>query len=86
MESTCRFERLFLRILKEDVAAGAGSAFGDGASTHAVYNPPDTINSGDTYAPGDARVPKVLGKGKGQTRKGSVKKKRKKKKKNSTKR
>ena len=81
MESSGRFEQLFFRVLKEEMTAGAGGAFGDGPSTHAVYSPPDTINSGDTYAPGDARVPKVLGKGKVQTRKGATGGKKKKKKK-----
>ena len=81
MESSGRFEQLFFRILKEDMTSGAGGSFGDGPSTHAVYSPPDTIDSGDTYAPGDARVPKVLGKGKVQTRKGATGGKKKKKKK-----
>ena len=81
MESSGRFEQLFFKVLKEEMTAGAGGAFGDGPSTHAVYNPPSDINSGDTYAPGDARVPKVLGKGKVQTRKGSAGGKKKKKKK-----
>jgi len=64
-------------VLKEDMTAGAGGALGSGSS----YNPPGEVNSGDTYAPGDARVPKVLGKGKVQTRKGSAGGKKKKKKK-----
>jgi hypothetical protein len=79
MESSGRFEQLFFKILKEDMTAGAGGALGDGPSTHAVYNPPSDIKSGDTYAPGDARVPKALGAV--QTRKGSTGKKKKKKKK-----
>jgi hypothetical protein len=81
MESSGKFEQLFFRLLKEDMTSGAGGSFGDGPSTHAVYSPPETINSGDTYAPGDARVPKVLGKGKVQTRKGATGGKKKKKKK-----
>ena len=68
MESSGRFEQLFFKVLKEDMTAGAGGALGSGSS----YNPPGEVNSGDTYAPGDARVPKVLGKGKVQTRKGSA--------------
>ena len=50
----------------------------------AVYGPntgAGNISSGDTYAPGDARVPKVLGKGKVQTRRGLTGGKRRKKKK-----
>ena len=81
MESSGRFEQLFFRMLREEMTAGAGGAFGDGPSTHAVYSPPNTIDSGDTYAPGDARVPKVLGKGKVQTRNLTTGGKRKKKKK-----
>ncbi len=77
MESSGRFEQLFFKVLKEDMTAGAGGALGSGSS----YNPPGEVNSGDTYAPGDARVPKVLGKGKVQTRKGSAGGKKKKKKK-----
>jgi len=80
MESTGRFEKYFLNILKEDNVAGAGGAFGDGPSTHDIYSPDDPT-SRDTYAPGDARLPKVLGKV--QTRNlatGGKKKKKKKKK------
>ena len=80
MESTGRFEKYFLKALRESNTAGAGGAFGDGPSTHDIYTP-DTPTSRDTYAPGDARVPKALGAGKVQTRKKAVggKKKRNKK-------
>ena len=71
MESSGRFEQLFFRVLREEMTAGAGGAFGDGPSTHDISK----------YAEDDARVPKVLGKGKVQTRKGSVGGKKKKKKK-----
>ena len=71
MESSGRFEQLFFRVLKEEMTAGAGGAFGDGPSTHDISK----------YAEGDARVPKVLGKGKVQTRKGTTGGKKKKKKK-----
>ena len=46
--------------IEEANTAGHGGSFGDGASTAGIYSPPGTINSGDTYAPGDARLPKVL--------------------------
>ena len=71
MESSGRFEQLFFKVLKEEMTAGAGGAFGDGPSTHDISK----------YAEGDARVPKVLGKGKVQTRKGTTGGKKKKKKK-----
>jgi hypothetical protein len=80
MESTGRFERLFLKLLGEDIAAGAGGAFGDGPSTRDIYSP-ENPTSRDTYAPGDARLPKVLGKGKVQKRNLSTGGKKKKKKK-----
>ena len=80
MESTGRFEEYFLRSLRESMTSGAGGVFGDGPSMHDIYTPDDPI-SRDTYAPGDARVPKVLGKGKVQTRKGTVGGRKKKKKK-----
>jgi hypothetical protein len=80
MESTGRFEKYFLRALRESNTSGAGGAFGDGPSTHDIYTPDDPT-SRDTYAPGDARVPKALGKGRVQTRKpGNLHKKRGKKK------
>ena len=75
MESTGKFEKLFFKLLHEDMTAGAGGALGD--PTEPIYNP-DGPTSGDKYAPGDARRPKVLGSV--QTRKGSVGKKKKKKK------
>ena len=84
MESTGKFERLFFEALRENNIAGSGGALGDGPSMGAVYGPntgAENIGSGDTYAPGDARVPKVLGKGKVQTRKGTTGGKKKKKKK-----
>ena len=40
---------------------GAGGSFGDGATVGGIYNPGTGVtNSGDTYATGDARLPKVL--------------------------
>ena len=48
-------EKLIKQVLEEEnIAGGAGSAFGPGVQATA------TQFSGDTYAPGDARVPKSL--------------------------
>jgi len=48
------FQALFDNIM-ENVAAGnlAGNVFG--TPQQAIYNPPSNIDSGDTYAPNDAR-------------------------------
>jgi len=46
--------------IEEANTAGNGGSFGDGASMNNIYNPPGTVGSGDNYAPGDARLPKVL--------------------------
>ena len=72
-ESSGRFERLFFKIIEEEMTAGAGGAFGDGPSTHDISR----------YGEDSAIVPKMLGAV--QTRKGPVKRKRKNKKKNSNK-
>ena len=41
--------------------AGNGGAFGSGSSVGGIYTPPGTIGSNDaSYAPQDARLPKVL--------------------------
>ena len=52
-KSTGRFAKYFKKVLEEDMTAGdlGGGSFAPNAST-----------SGDTYAPGDARVPKAIGK------------------------
>ena len=48
-------EKIVFSVLNEEnVAGGAGSAFGSGVQATA------TQFSGDTYAPGDARIPKSL--------------------------
>lgn len=45
----------------ESNTAGNGGAFGGGSSNYGIYNPgAGTINSGDNYAPGDSRLPKIL--------------------------
>jgi len=78
MESTSKFERLFLKMLQEEadgggMTAGAGGVFGDGPTMHTVYGPnaaAQNISSGDTIEPGDAKIYKPLGKV--QTRKGTT--------------
>ncbi len=73
-KSTGKFAMYFKKLVMEDITAGdAGVGSGDGGFS------PANINSGDFYAPGDARVPKSLGKM--QKRITNPKKKRKKKKK-----
>lgn len=64
------FSNIFSKILKEDNVAGAGGVFGSGPSVGGIFTPPDTISSGDRYAPGDARMPFALGskKRKGKTK------------------
>jgi len=49
--------------IEESNSSGNGGAFGSGASNSNIFdpsNPPYTASSGDNYAPGDARLPKVL--------------------------
>lgn len=75
-KSTGRFAKHFKKVLEEAMTAGAGGALGPNAGGNFA---PNASTSGDTYAPGDARVPKVLGKV--QSRLASPKKKKRKKKK-----
>lgn len=68
-------ENLINQVIEEEnIAGGAGSAFGPGVQATA------TQFSGDTYAPGDARVPKNLYGGI-VTRRGLIKNRKKRKKK-----
>jgi len=46
--------------IEEANTAGHSGAFGGGASTSNIFSPPGTTQSNDNYAPGDARLPKVL--------------------------
>jgi len=73
MESTGRFEKYFLRALRESNTAGAGGAFGDGPSTADLYVPSEQ-GSGvkKSNTPGDNRIARPLGTGKVQTRKKAV--------------
>lgn len=70
-------ENLIEQVLEEEnVAGGAGSAFGPGVQATA------TQFSGDNYATGDARIPySIYGKGGVMTRGGLIKGKKKRKKK-----
>jgi hypothetical protein len=71
MDATSKFERLFLKMLEEDMTTGASFGGSSGG-----YNPGDgDINSSDWYAPGDARNPTPDGKV--QVRKKKKKKKKK---------
>ena len=76
MESSGRFERIFFKMLREQNTAGADGSLGGGSGFDPTKG---DIDSSDWYAPGDARVPKLLGKV--QTRKGTAGGKKKKKKK-----
>lgn len=47
--------------INEANIAGNGGSFGSGSSIGGVYTPPGSITSNDnSYAPGDARLPKIL--------------------------
>jgi hypothetical protein len=73
MESTGRFEKYFLKSLRENNTSGAGGAFGDGPSTADLYVPAEQgsgIKKSNT--PGDSRIARPLGTGKVQTRKKAV--------------
>jgi hypothetical protein len=47
-------------MINEDNTSGSGGVFGSGATIGAAFNPPGKITSGDDYAKGDARLPKIL--------------------------
>jgi len=46
--------------VSESNTSGNGGVFGSGSSIGGAYNPPGKITSGDNYAAGDARLPKIL--------------------------
>jgi len=56
MTSTPKFDKIYEQVMEQNVAA-PGGVFGDNAGTGV-----DLAKSSDTYAPGDARLPKALGK------------------------
>ena len=75
-KSTCKFERYFKRLLKEDMTAGDAGMQGEGGFS------PENPNSSDSYAEGDSRTPfPIFGKGKVLKRADVGGKKKKKKKK-----
>ena len=68
------FKKIFEKIIAEDNVAGDGGAFGATGSNGGAY-PAGT----DFYAPGDARIPNVLGSKPGKRKKKKRNKKGKKK-------
>jgi hypothetical protein len=69
-KSSGLFAKVFYNLLDEDMSAGSGGVFGSFDS-----------GPGDTYAPGDARIPFVLGGKKKRKRKSKKKRKTRKKRK-----
>ena len=53
------FDKLVNDILESNVAGGAGSVFSNGSQNIGQYG--NELYTGDTYAPGDMRITKVLG-------------------------
>lgn len=53
------FDQLYTKIMEDNVAGGTGSVFSSGNVN--IGSGGNTLYTGDTYAPGDYRVPKVLG-------------------------
>jgi hypothetical protein len=70
------FKKIFEKVIAEDNVAGDGGAFGATGSNGGAY-PAGT----DFYAPGDARIPNVLGSKPGKRKKKRKVKNRKKSKK-----
>lgn len=66
-----RYGKIFYKLMSETNTAGAGGSFGNASSMNHGGEVP---GGGDWYAPGDARVPKVLGI---YSRAGKIKKKKK---------
>lgn len=60
---------IYQEILEEDM--NSGGLLGGVAPADAITS----LNNKDNYAPGDTRIPKVLGRGVVQTRKGAIKRK-----------
>ena len=46
--------------IEETNTAGAGGVFGSPGAGSSIYNPPGQVTSGDRYATGDSRLPKIL--------------------------
>ena len=62
------FDKLFKTLMEDNVAGGIGSVFSNGNVD--IGNTGNSLTNTDSYAPGDMRVPKVLGakKRKGKTK------------------
>jgi len=63
---------IYQEILEEDM--DSGGLLGGLAPADAITS----LDNKDNYAPGDTRIPKILGRGVVQTRKGAIKRKNKK--------
>ncbi len=75
-DKPCLFEKVFYNILNETMGAGDGGVFG----TSSGMGHGGDVGSSDFYAPGDARLPKIIGSSKRKKRKSSKKRKKKSKK------
>jgi len=53
------FDQLYTKIMEDNVAGGTGSVFSNGNVN--IGSGGNELYTGDTYAPGDYRIPKVLG-------------------------
>ena len=62
------FDKLVNKIIENNVAGGTGSVFSNGSVNIGAGG--NELNTTDSYAPGDMRVPKVLG---AKKRKGKMK-------------
>lgn len=67
-KSSGLFEKVFYNLLDEDMSAGSGGVFGSFDS--------GGFGGGDTYAPGDARIPHILGQKKRKKKKNKSKRKK----------
>ena len=57
MSGFIKFADYFKKVIEEDMTAASAGVSGDGSGFS-----PDNSTSSDSYAPGDARMPTVLGK------------------------
>jgi hypothetical protein len=53
-----RFQEFYNKFIKEEMISGDGGVFGDYSPG---FEPPHSIYSTDSYAPGDTRTPKGSG-------------------------
>lgn len=54
-----KFNKLFKNIIENNVAGGTGSVFSNGSVN--IGSSGNSLTNIDSYAPGDMRIPKVLG-------------------------